>query len=307
MPFRRSIPQNLLNNLMEELHRIEPGAEFHGSLPKISSSNGKDYFAKVGSPSEAEQFEGEAQSLLALGAGCPELIPKVFAHGVTEGRPYFVSEYKNIGSLTEGASIRLGELMGTKLHRHTSPNGQFGFEMPTYCGATRMRNGWFATWEELFSDKIGELLDALKGQRFGELVSKGEQVRKTAHRHMWQHCHSPTVLGPLKIEPVILHGDLWSGNAGTDRNTGEPAIFDPSSFYGHNEFDLAIARVFGGFPRSFYATYHKHFPKAEPVDQYELRMELYEMFHYLNHTVLFGGGYASSALSKMNTLLKAKL
>ncbi|KAI4522882.1 Ketosamine-3-kinase [Schizophyllum commune Loenen D] len=298
MPFRRSIPQNLLNNLMEELNRIEPGAEFHGSLPKISSSNGKDYFAKVGSPSEAEQFEGEAQSLLALGQGCPGLVPKIFAHGVTDGRPYFVSEYKNIGSLTEGAGIRLGELMGTKLHRHTSPNGQFGFEVPTYCGATRMRNGWFPTWEELYNDKIGELLDALKGQRSGELVSKGEQVRKTV---------IPKLLGPLKIEPVILHGDLWSGNAGTDRNTGEPAIFDPSSFYGHNEFDLAIARVFGGFPRSFYATYHKHFPKAEPVDQYELRMELYEMFHYLNHTVLFGGGYASSALSKMNTLLKAKL
>ena len=54
------------------------------------------------------------------------------------------------------------------------------------------------------------------------------------------------------------------------------------------QYSLAIARVFGGFPRSFYATYHKYFPKAEPVDQYELRMELYEMFHYLNHTVLFG-------------------
>ena len=29
-------------------------------------------------------------------------------------------------------------------------------------------------------------------------------------------------------------------------------------------------------------------PKTEPVDQYELRGDLYEMFHYLNHTVLFG-------------------
>jgi len=29
-------------------------------------------------------------------------------------------------------------------------------------------------------------------------------------------------------------------------------------------------------------------PKTEPVDQYELRGDLYELFHYLNHTVLFG-------------------
>ena len=29
-------------------------------------------------------------------------------------------------------------------------------------------------------------------------------------------------------------------------------------------------------------------PKTEPVDQYELRGDLYGLFHYLNHTVLFG-------------------
>lgn len=69
-------------------------------------------------------------------------------------------------------------------------------------------------------------------------------------------------------------------------------------------------------------------PKSEPVDQYDLRGDLYELFHYLNHTVLFGvsnssvdrcmrsidadtsklrgvqGGYASSALRKMEKLLR---
>lgn len=29
-------------------------------------------------------------------------------------------------------------------------------------------------------------------------------------------------------------------------------------------------------------------PKTEPVSQYDLRGDLYELFHYLNHTVLFG-------------------
>jgi len=46
--------------------------------------------------------------------------------------------------------------------------------------------------------------------------------------------------------------------------------------------------MFGGIPKSFFAEYHKHMPKTEPVDQYELRGDLYELFHYLNHTVLFG-------------------
>lgn len=51
---------------------------------------------------------------------------------------------------------------------------------------------------------------------------------------------------------------------------------------------LAIARIFGGIPSSFFKTYHEYLPKSEPEDQYELRADLYELYHYLNHTVLFG-------------------
>lgn len=51
---------------------------------------------------------------------------------------------------------------------------------------------------------------------------------------------------------------------------------------------LAIARIFGGFPASFYSIYHEYFPKSEPVDLYDARADLYEAYHYLNHTVLFG-------------------
>lgn len=46
--------------------------------------------------------------------------------------------------------------------------------------------------------------------------------------------------------PVILHGDLWSGNAGYDEATCAPVIFDPASYYGHNEADLGITHMFGG-------------------------------------------------------------
>lgn len=46
--------------------------------------------------------------------------------------------------------------------------------------------------------------------------------------------------------------------------------------------------MFGGIPDSFYTAYHEQFPKSEPQDQYGLRQELYQLYHYLNHTVLFG-------------------
>jgi protein-ribulosamine 3-kinase len=35
---------------------------------------------------------------------------------------------------------------------------------------------------------------------------------------------------------VELHVDiLQSGNTGMDKSTGQPVIFDPASYYGHNE------------------------------------------------------------------------
>ena len=57
-------------------------------------------------------------------------------------------------------------------------------------------------------------------------------------------------------------------------------IFDPASFYGHHEFDLAIAGMFGGFTTQFYDTYHQLIPKAEG---FAVRHKLYTLFHYLNH------------------------
>ena len=57
-------------------------------------------------------------------------------------------------------------------------------------------------------------------------------------------------------------------------------IFDPASFYGHHEFDLAIAEMFGGFTQHFYDAYHRVIPKAPGFD---VRLKLYLLFHYLNH------------------------
>jgi fructosamine-3-kinase len=36
---------------------------------------------------------------------------------------------------------------------------------------------------------------------------------------------------------------LQSGNTGTDTTTGEPVIYDPSSFYGHNEAEYVFEGI----------------------------------------------------------------
>jgi fructosamine-3-kinase len=57
-------------------------------------------------------------------------------------------------------------------------------------------------------------------------------------------------------------------------------VFDAASFYGHHEYDLGIAGMFGGFGSAFYSAYHKVVPKEAG---FEKRHQLYQLFHNLNH------------------------
>ena len=100
--------------------------------------------------------------------------------------------------------------------------------------------------------------------------------------------------------PSLLHGDLWSGNVA--QSGSEPVIFDPASFYGHHEYDLAIGKMFGGFGSEFQKSYNDIIPK-EPG--FESRSELYQLFHCLNHWNLFDdSSYRSQSLGIMRNLLK---
>ena len=58
----------------------------------------------------------------------------------------------------------------------------------------------------------------------------------------------------IDIIPALLHGDLWSGNVSQTRenDVDVPVIFDPAAFYGHDEFELGIITMFGGFRPEFF-------------------------------------------------------
>ena len=50
----------------------------------------------------------------------------------------------------------------------------------------------------------------------------------------------PRLLRPLEsggrsISPSLVHGDLWYGNAGIINELGEGIVYDPASFWAHNE------------------------------------------------------------------------
>ena len=104
------------------------------------------------------------------------------------------------------------------------------------------------------------------------------------------------------IKPSILHGDLWSGNvSGVREHDGscKAVIYDPATYYGHHEAEFGMSWC-AGFNSSFWSGYREHVPKENGFEQ---RLKLYKLYHYLNHYVLFGGGYKSECLSIMRYLL----
>ncbi len=96
-----------------------------------------------------------------------------------------------------------------------------------------------------------------------------------------------------------MHGDLWSGNA-APLAQGGASLFDPAVYRGDREVDLAMARLFGGFPEAFFNGYNEVWPLEEG---WRARMEIYNLYHVLNHANLFGGGYSKQAQNMVDTML----
>ncbi len=98
--------------------------------------------------------------------------------------------------------------------------------------------------------------------------------------------------------PSLVHGDLWSGNASTTKD-GKGIIFDPAVYWADREVDLAMTKLFGGFSNEFYVAYKNTWPLNESAKR---RVNIYNLYHLLNHANMFGGSYANQCFSSINQL-----
>ncbi|MEM9236314.1 MAG: fructosamine kinase family protein, partial [Verrucomicrobiota bacterium] len=67
-------------------------------------------------------------------------------------------------------------------------------------------------------------------------------------------------------------------------------LFDPACYHGHAAADLAMTTLFGGFGNRFYDTYRANSDQDDPI-----LYEIYNLYHLLNHALLFGGSYVTQA------------
>ncbi|OIW27703.1 Ketosamine-3-kinase [Coniochaeta ligniaria NRRL 30616] len=273
----------------------------------------RNFFVKTGVGPDAQvMFAGEHASLNAISDAVPDFCPRSHGHGelaTAAGKFFLVTDFVELG-VAAGTGSGSGESFARKLARlhgtpAPTPEGRvvYGFAVPTSCGSTVQDNGWRESWAEFFAEnRLRGVLRAGEERNGGDAGLRGavEEVVRTV---------VPRLLGDghLKgVRPVVVHGDLWSGNHGRGRIAGggvEEVVFDPSAVYGHSEYELGIMRMFGGYGAAFWEEYGELVPKSEPVEEWEDRLKLYELYHYLNHYAIFGGGYKSSAMSIMKSLI----
>lgn len=272
--------------------QVSHGGSGFSSTFKISGTkDGKDvkYFVKTGPGADSQvMFAGEHESLNAIHNTVPNFCPKSYGHGELRDSPgkfFLATDFLDLRS-SAGAGAGSGLSLAQKLARlHTTPapvpegfdRPMFGFPVPTCCGSTRQDNSWRASWADFYADNriraIGRQCVRSNGPD-GEFEGAVEAV---AGRVVPRLVGDDTVKG---ITPVLIHGDLWSGNHGRGVIAGqggtEEVVFDSSAVYGHSEYELGDMRMFGGFG-SFWKEYEKLVPKAEPKEEWEDRVALYEL------------------------------
>ncbi len=281
--------------LEAELRRVlgDPGLRVTGVHPasggcihdaaRLVTTKG-DVFAKWNRDCPADLFLREADGLSELrAAGSALVVPEVLlAAPPGEGRPAFiVMEY--LAPPARRAELdyaALGRGLAA-LHRHRAE--AFGFSVTSYCGPTPQDNTGATSWVEFYAERRVRALARLL-ERAGLMGAAEQRLLQRLSDRL------PDLL-PHQPMPSLIHGDLWSGNV--LQTARGPALVDPACAYADREMEFGITTLFGGFPERFFAAYEEAWPL--PAGWRE-RNPLYQLYHLLNHFLIFGGGYGAQAL-----------
>ena len=158
----------------------------------------------------------------------------------------------------------------------------FGFPVTTCCGETEQDNSYKSSWAEFYAENRLRHILRKAEERHGRDAALSTLIGRTASQvvpRLLQDGHLKAS-GGGNVVPVVVHGDLWSGNHGQGTIAGrglEELVFDPSSCWAHREYDFGIMRMCGGFGREFEKEYFEISGMDEPVGEVEDRLKVYEL------------------------------
>jgi fructosamine-3-kinase len=254
----------------------------------VVRGGGRAYFVKVNAAQRAQMFAAEAEGLEEIARTGTVRVPAPLCHGVCSRFSWLVLEHLELQPATDRSMRELGRRLA-RMHRVTA--ARFGWRRDNAIGSTPQPNAqgedWIAFWR---SHRLGFQLELAAAKGYGgRLIALGERLLEKL----------PAFFAGYRPQPSLLHGDLWAGNVAATA-AGEPVLFDPAVYYGDREADIAMTELFGGFAPAFYEAYRAEYP-LEPG--YEVRRQLYNLYHVLNHLNLFGGAYRARAERTMGELI----
>lgn len=258
---------------------------------RVDINDGTAIFLKTATTGDA--FFAEAESLSTLeGAACIRT-PKVIGRGVFDRVDWLALEYLELRPLNSTSAALLGAGLAKQ---HQVGAARYGWSADNFLGRTHQSNPYCDDWAEFFCvHRLGVQRSlAVNAGRFTEDLVDVDAAISRARQELDGY-------GPI---PSLLHGDLWVGNAAglIAGSKISAAIFDPASYYGDRETDLAMTELFGGFPASFYREYYNVWPQT---DGYVRRRDIYQLYHLLNHANLFGGSYETQAVKLAQQICRA--
>lgn len=260
-----------------------PGGEAHKAW---FVSNGKNpVFIKSDDKELLNLFRAEADQLELLSKSHTVRVPKIYGVGVAKNESFLLLEYLPLKPLDAHHAYCLGQQLA-KLHQW-SEQPQFGLDFDNELSTTPQPNAWHRKWSTFFAEqRIGWQLQiaAEKGVNLGNIDQIVEKIQKKLSHHQPQ--------------PSLLHGDLWPKNCGVA--DGEAVIFDPASYWGDRECDLAMLSFYPTLPPQIYDGYQSIWPlPTNFVD----RQPLYQLYYMLNQFNLFGGEHLQAVQNRLEILL----
>ena len=276
--------EEILNEKISSTHSLGGGSIASSFV--IETESGKKYFSKTYGNNNVI-LKSEVSGLRELAFQIGVRIPKIIA----TNSEFLILEYIESGKKQNDFFTTFGRQFA-QFHRTTE--NFYGFYENNFIGSTPQINlpqndNWIDFfWENrlLFQFNLAEQ-NGFVDSSFRNLINKLEKA-------------FPSILDGTDEPPTLLHGDLWSGNFMVDENSN-PVLIDPAVYYGHREADLAMTKMFGGFDSNFYHAYNEEYPL---LYDWEERINLYMLYHVLNHLNLFGSGYYSQAVSIIKKYVK---
>ena len=282
-----------INEICEELGETYPksieqvhGGDIHSAW-RIEFSNKKLFLKRNIRNKKFLEFEKYCLQNLRKYINQENLvIPEVIAYKNIKNIEILLIEWIDMHNFDQK---KLGKGLG-ELHLKSAESNpkMFGFPVEGFIGTTDQKKGMEDNWIDSFLNLriIPQLLILKSTTLDKEIINK---VKEKIKSELLNH----------KPINALVHGDLWSGNAGMDKS-GKGVIFDPASWWADNEVDIAMTKLFGGFRKEFYEEYHRIFPIK---NGFEKRIIIYNFYHILNHANMFGGGYLKQVKDYVKAIL----